>query len=606
MTRLPCLTLLAVVAISLALSAASSWAQPAGPESPPPSAQASAAPPPPPEDPRLAEARQLFRQGNELRRAGDCQGALELYRRSRAVLPSVPNTWNGAVCLQTLGRFDEALDTYEQLLTEFNDKLTEADRAEIRSTLAQLRNRMGGLDLMANVEGSVVVDGRMRGKLPLTGPLSLLPGRHLVQVLREGYGTFEQEIEISVGSVTRLVARLQVLAIAGRLGVDAPDIVGAHVYVDGADVGIVPWEGTLEPGEHVLFVLGAERGSAPQLVPVVKGQLVRPRIVTGLLGPELRLSAAPDSAQIYLDGARVGRGSWRGRVPVGEHRFEARDEGYFSAARSVAVTADSAPGAQLDLQIDEQHPRWGAGETGRGFVEAFGAAALSPTIGSGAEGDCANRGCAHSPWAIGGLVGARLGYEFPIGLSLLAAGGYLSLSKALSRSFDDSFVNGADTVPTHYELNDALRLHGPFAGVGIGYRLPFAEVLEARGNLLLGALFAFSRDEIDGVASSGGRTVPVRVAGSGHTRSSADLFVMPELQLGLRIDGFGANVGLGAMVLALAGPSLEAGDVSVVGDGCAAATTAIDCAPGRALVTGERAYGPTVVLLPNLTVGYAF
>jgi hypothetical protein len=60
------------------------------------------------------------------------------------------------------------------------------------------------------------------------------------------------------------------------------------------------------------------------------------------------------------------------------------------------------------------------------------------------------------------------------------------------------------------------------------------------------------------------------------------------------------------MVLALSGPSLDSGDVYVTGDGCTGATTAIDCAPGRAFVAGERAFGPTVVLLPSLTAGYAF
>ena len=558
------------------------------------------------EDPKLDEARRLFRQGNELRRAGDCQGALELYRRSRAVLPSVPNTWNTAVCLDALGRYDQALDTYDQLLTEFRDRLTAADRAEIRTTLDELRGRVGSLDLMSNVEGSLVVDGRMRGKLPLTGPVSVLPGKHLVQVMKDGYGAFESEVDVRVGQVAKVVARLEVLAIAGRLAVDEPSLPGAEVYVDGAAVGAVPWEGTLEPGEHVLVVLGLERGSAPQLVSVVKGQVVRPRIVAGVLGPELQLSVRPASAEIFIGHAPVGRGQWRGRLPVGEHRVEAREEGYFSAARAVVVSSDQASGAELVLQIDAEHPRWGTHDAGQGFVEAFGAVALAPSLASGAEGDCAARGCQRNPWAIGFLAGARGGYEFPVGVSIMAAAGYLSLSKGMSRQFDDSFVEGSTTVATSYALNDALRLHGPFVGAGVGYRLPFAEVVELRGNVLLGALFAFSRDELSGLASADGRTVPIEVDGSGKSKSSADLFVMPELQLGLRFGGFGVSAGLAAMVLALKGPSLDTGDVSVLGDGCVGEPTAIDCAPGEAFVAGERAYGTAVVLLPSLTAGYAF
>src|SRR6185503_18456536 len=69
------------------------------------------------ESQRLEQAKELFRQGNELRKVGDFQRALDFYRRSRRLVPSVPNTLNAAFCLQQLGRYDEALQLYENLLT---------------------------------------------------------------------------------------------------------------------------------------------------------------------------------------------------------------------------------------------------------------------------------------------------------------------------------------------------------------------------------------------------------------------------------------------------------------------------------------------------------
>ena len=96
--------------------------------------------PSPPSDEELAaeRAKVLFLQGNELRRAGDHEGALVLYEKSRSLVPRVPNSLNAAYCLDQLGRFDEALERYEELLTTFRNDLTDQDRAEIALSLIHI------------------------------------------------------------------------------------------------------------------------------------------------------------------------------------------------------------------------------------------------------------------------------------------------------------------------------------------------------------------------------------------------------------------------------------------------------------------------------------
>jgi hypothetical protein len=96
------------------------------------------------------------------------------------------------------------------------------------------------------------------------------------------------------------------------------------------------------------------------------------------------------------------------------------------------------------------------------------------------------------------------------------------------------------------------------------------------------------------------------VEGSTEVVRAADLFVMPELALGLRFGGFELGAGLSVVLLALPGPSLDTGDLRVVGEGCGASPTAIDCAPGEAVVAGERAYGTMLVWVPSLSAGYRF
>src|ERR1700677_2207222 len=74
-------------------------------------------------DGQLREAKALFQEGNTRRRAGDLPGALEFYLRSRAVVPSMPNTFNAAYCLLQLGRIDEALELYEEVLIRFRGEV---------------------------------------------------------------------------------------------------------------------------------------------------------------------------------------------------------------------------------------------------------------------------------------------------------------------------------------------------------------------------------------------------------------------------------------------------------------------------------------------------
>ncbi|MBI4700565.1 MAG: hypothetical protein HY744_05280, partial [Deltaproteobacteria bacterium] len=118
---------------ALWLLAATAPAQPTPPAGGPPGPTAAepAGQPEPPPDPKLAEAKRLFFSGNELRLAGDYQRALDYYLESRALMPSVANTKNAAICLDELGRYDEALELYEDLITRFREEISEEDRAAV-------------------------------------------------------------------------------------------------------------------------------------------------------------------------------------------------------------------------------------------------------------------------------------------------------------------------------------------------------------------------------------------------------------------------------------------------------------------------------------------
>lgn len=564
-------------------------------------------------DPRLADAKRLFQEGNALRKVGDCHGALARYLKSRELVASAANTLNAAYCMAQLERLDEALELYEQLLTTFSSTLQEDQRSLIGPAMRHLRRHVGSIDISANVNGSLVVDGRARGQLPLMSPIRVLPGEHTVRVIEDGYATSETAVHVGVGETATVDAQLTPLRAAGRLRVEEPSLVGAALFVDGAPVGELPWEGTLAPGPHWYFVRKGELGSAPGQVRVLQGQTANTGATVAPLGSKLVVLVDPASAQLEIGGVLVGQRRWEGRLPLGKHQLRVTEEGYLISERTIEVRPRPMADVMVRLTPDEQHPRWEKVVEGEPWAELLGGFAIATSLGSGAEASCAVAACEQNGMALGALMGLQGGYEFPIRLSLTAVGGYLSLTKVIVRQRDESFTarssssSATTQVATQYRLQDDLSFRGPFAAAGLGYRYPLGEFLSAEVQALVGAVFVSSRDAISGTGTAGGDPLPVVVNGSGAGVSGADLMVMPALGLRLRYGHLKARAGIAAAFFALEGPSSSAGPAVVTGGYCdRSVPTTIDCAPAESFASGEPAYGPFFMLMPALSAGYSF
>jgi len=436
--------------------------------------------------------------------------------------------------------------------------------------------------------------------------------------MRQGYLGFETSVKVAAGGTFTVNAELEQLVDAGSARIEVPNLEGAEVYVDGAPVGTAPWEGALEPGEHHYFVRLGDRGSAPESLFVRKGQTVIGKARVLFLGPELRLTVDPPTAELFIDGVSVGRGSWQGRLPLDEHELYAQ-EGDQVARKTLSIDAQSRGGTTIRLGADEQAPGGDVREEdaaeneGKVLLEAFGGVAATPSLRSDAETPgvhCRAEDCelVSRSGPLGFLLGARAAYEFPFHLSVGGLAGYLSVSTQLERRLDSFFEHNGDRVDYHYGLTDELHLGGPFFGAAVGYRVPITSVLELRTNLGAGAVLVQARDAVIGTATSRGRTVPVDISRSNRNVSAVDVFIMPEVQLGLRFDGFGVGLGLmTAFVLDVTGLDHATEDLEVEGS-CQAHInpTAVDCAPDAGFIAREDAYDAFTLWVPSLTAGYAF
>ncbi len=559
------------------------------------------------QDAALDRAKELFRQGNELRKAGDCGRALALYLESRSLVPSAANTTNSAVCMAELGRDDEALDMYEELLVKFRSDLSDDETRALAEAMANLRHKLGRVDLSSNVKGLVVIDGRKRGQLPLTAPIHVLPGTHVLRVLAEGYETFEEKISVEMGGVVAIDAKLVPLAHAGRLRLELPSADdGAEIVVDGAVIGRAPWEGTLTPGPHVLVVRHGPRGTAPMRAVIIENQTVILRAALAVLGPELRVVPDPPSAQLWIDTVSVGPGEWRGALPIGRHVLEAREEAYLPREIVLDVTEAPMDAVVMRLERDPANPKWATKRTDRLWVEISGAFALAGGLGSGAEASCDHVACGAQKLALGGSFAARVGYVLPAGVSLHVGGGYLALRTTLTRRIDSAFATTGGQVPTSYDLKDTIDFSGPFASVGVGAALPLTRTLEVGARADLGLVLASASDAVTGTITGGGRTLELAIQDSGSSTHGAAPFVLPELFARARWGRFyvGASAALG--IFFVSGPSLGTGEAGPRSFDCTAHPNSADCAPRSNLLRGERAFGPAVIWLPGVQLGAMF
>lgn len=576
---------------------AETTASPGGPNEPGPGA--------------VDEAKRYFEQGESLRAAGKYQAALEAYQKSRSLVPRASNTLDVAVCLFNLGRYDEAYEFFEEALTKFPEgSLSKEARESAKASMATIETKIGRIDVSANVDGTLIIDGRARGRVPLPAPLRVNPGKHVVRVLRDGFETFEATTDVTAGATVTLDAKLKPLSSAGRLRVEGDEaLAGAALTVDGAAVGALPWEGTLAPGTHVCFVAKGDVGDGPLLVNVIVGQTVKLAIEAKPLGPERRIVVDPPTADLSIDGKAVGKGRFQARLPVGSHVIEAREPGYHSVKSTLVVTPEDGSDLAMTLKVDERHPRWrSAKPAGRFGVEVFGGYGFASSFGDDDHWCAGTTLCAPKggPWGL--RIGVTGTYDLTNGLGFYVRAGWLRLSRRLERQYDSSFTKLGVTVATSYDLFDDELISGPFAGAGIGYRLALSSTFDLSGRLFVDAAFVGVSDVVTGTGTGGGRTLAVTADGSGTTARGLMLAVVPELAAGISFGALRLSLGAAFPVVLIDGPAIGLKDTSVSDPRKDSVTykAAIDNAKGEPFAAAARGFSRFVTIVPQAAVGFTF
>lgn len=545
----------------------------------------------PPDPAKRAEAEDHFRRGLELLKEDAWQAALAEFARSRELFPTRTATNNAAFCLRKLKRFDEALDMYETLLREYPnmpaDKKTDAQKE-----VTELRQLVGTIDITGAEPGaSIVVDGKPRADYPIIDPLRVGAGTHTVRVFKQGFQPFETAVEVAGGQTAKVEAKMPALVASGTLKVAEKSGKKMDVMLDGAVVGVTPWEGTIAVGDHVVQLLGDDDlGTMPSSAPIKKDEVSAITLEAEPLEASLLVTVRPATAKVRIDKVDVGAGVWDGRLRKGSHTVEVIAEGFFPKRQEISLDKGEREEVKLELDRDESAEKWHV--PSKVVLDISGGIALTPTLGGDVSSNCTDP-CTASI-GLGGLVMLNGAYEFGSGFGVGLSAGVAQAGQSTEGRSTKLNPVGLDGLPG--DANDDLRLRGVLVGAHAAYR--YGEQFPLRFRLGAGALIGEARSVRTGnfqTRSSGSFAAPALES----SQTTAFVYVDPEVSIGYRIaDVFEIGAGLQAAILIAASPPTWASDEnpSVVAGGDGLATYTKD----------ETTMGTTVLLVPGVSARVSF
>jgi hypothetical protein len=167
------------IAVVLASHAAVAQGAPRGAE------RASNATAVPPGDERLDEARVRYERGVQLYSDGSAEGALAEFERAYQLSPTYRLLYNIGLIRSQLNDYADALKAFQGYLLAGGGEIASARRAEVERMMSSLKSKVGVVQVVSGATGAEVsVDDVVVGKVPLSEPLVLNPGRRRIAIAR--------------------------------------------------------------------------------------------------------------------------------------------------------------------------------------------------------------------------------------------------------------------------------------------------------------------------------------------------------------------------------------------------------------------------------------
>ncbi len=331
----------------------------AAPNNPEPPKPPAPVPPPKKVDAAAkADAAERFERGLKLFDAGDNSGALAEFKRIYEIIPNPLVLYNIGLVYAAMGRPVDAVDALEPALK--SGGLSPAEQSRGQQVLTDQTARIARLFVTTTPEGArIEIDNVEVSKTPLSAPLRLAEGSHVIGAIAEGYAPARKEVVVAGNTSTSL--HLDLIATEGKrlanLSVHTP-LAAADVIVDGERVAQTPLSTsiTLVSGHHNIELKRTGYVSAHREIDLGEGatadlalELAIDQAALASEGGMLAVQASESPAELTVDGMRLGLYTAPVRLPRGPHHLSVEVAGFFPAERDVDVDPTRPNLVQLTL-----------------------------------------------------------------------------------------------------------------------------------------------------------------------------------------------------------------------------------------------------------------
>jgi hypothetical protein len=353
-----------------------------------------------------ADAAKRFDRGLSLFNEGDNAGALAEFKQVYATLPNPVVLYNIGLVYAAMGRPVDAVDALKQVVNDAALSPPQHERAQ--SALTDQEARIGRLSITSVPPGAhISVDNVDVATTPLTAPLRVSAGSHVVGAVAEGYALARKEVVVAGNADAELsftLVRLEAtrdanLTVRSRLK-------GAEVLINGKSAGKTPLSTSLSvPPGHVNVELrrpGYITSKAQlDITEGATGEVsLDPTIDSSALATEgvfFSLDVGRKDAELFVDQEHLGPYSGPVRLPKGPHRVRVEAAGFLPFERDVSLEGGKDNVLQGKLEPTPEtraahdanvslHRTWGFIGIGAGaLITAGGAAFLA--VNSGPKSD---------------------------------------------------------------------------------------------------------------------------------------------------------------------------------------------------------------------------
>jgi len=334
-----------------------------------------------------SSAREYFELGVRAVNRGDLSAAVVHFEQAYALTPSQRTLYNLGQTYAAAGRPLDATRVLRRYLAE-DAPPSDAERRKEVETLLQANEALIGTLTVAlePSDASAMVDGVPYE--PSTGPLSLLPGQHLVTATREGFRATFSMVNVTAGSAAAAQLVLESAAPPGHVRASCP-VPEVQLSVDDQAMGMVP--GVLlsvcASGEHSLRFERPGYRSSPILVNVQGATGAIENVACRLeLDPEFptaqrsRLELVPRDPSTNLKQAdvRVDGASWqRDWLPPGKHQVDITLAGFHPWRQLVDLAPGSTTVTSVVLEATATHQAAERAKRRRTWAYVTGGAGLA-------------------------------------------------------------------------------------------------------------------------------------------------------------------------------------------------------------------------------------